>query len=357
MAVAAPPEPEQGHGRSARDLIWVAVAAIAGCVVFYLGMLLGSSADIPANTTVVGVQIGGMSKAEAVATLEVQVGPRAEAPVPISAFSTSDEVFPADSGLSFDPVATADAAAGRIYNPIGMVLRLFGSVAVDPVVIIDEPILAERLQAFADIVSRPTAEPAVYYDGMEPVLTPGEEGRQIDIPGAAEAVANAYLISPETVALPEVVQQPAVSADDAAAYVAGPATLAVSAPVTIEVDTARPQVTPETIAEATHYLVEDGALTPQIDGALVHASIAPELTDVETPGNDATFEIDAQNVPVVVPSKVGRGVSDADLSTAVSAAMLQEGDARVASAPVTVRDPALTTEDAMTLGVVEEVSS
>jgi vancomycin resistance protein YoaR len=342
---------------SARRTLLVVLGVVAGAVAFYLGMVLGSSSDVPANTTVQGVQIGGMSRAEAVATLEETLTPLSLEPVGITAFGTSEELYPADAGMSFDAIATVDAAEGRLLNPYSLVMRLFGPREVDPVVVIDDAVLADRLDAFADLIRSESVEPTVYYEGMTPVLTAAEDGRDVDIPVAVTTVASAYLTTTGPVDLPEVVLEPAVSNEEAEEFVAGPATIAVSAPVTIEVEDIRPQVLPEAIAESTHYLVEGDALAPQVDGAILHDSIAEELKPVEEPGNNATFEIDSSNVPVVVPSRVGRGVSDEVLAAAVSNAMFAEGDERVAPAPVTVRDPVLTTEDAMELGVIEEISS
>ena len=360
MTVVAPPESERDPGRgggAARASLAAAAIIIVGSVVFYLGMLLGSSSDVPANTTVLGVQIGGLSRSEAVATLDRELGPRALAPVSISAFDTTEEVFPADAGLSLDPVATVSAAEGRLYNPVSMVLRLFGSTAVDPVVTVDEAALSARLQSFADLISRPITEPTVHYEGMDPVLTPGQDGRTLDIPLATEEVADSYLLTTDPVPLPEIVTPSAVSPEEATAFVAGPATIAVSAPVTVQADAVTAQVPPEAIAEATHYIVEGEELKPQVDGTILYASVSKELNQVGTPGNDATFEIDANNVPVVVPSRVGRGVSDEVLGAAVGNVLFEEGDARVTVTPVTVRDPKLTTEQAAQLGVIEEISS
>lgn len=353
---ASPPSgPEVGPG--GRRALLVALGVVAGALAFYLGMVLGASSDIPANTTVLGVQIGGMSRAEAVATLEETITPLSLEPVGIAAFDTSEELYPADAGMSFDPIATVDAAEGRLLNPYSLVMRLFGAREIDPVVVIDDAELTDRVDAFADLIRTDTVEPTVHYEDMTPVLTAAEDGRDIDLPGAVEAIATSYLVTSGPVSLPEVILEPAVTNDEAEEFVAGPATIAVSAPVTIEVEDIAPQLPPEAIAEATHYLVEGDALAPQIDGALLHEWIAPELKPVEEPGNNATFEIDSNNVPVVVPSRVGRGVSDEVLAAAVANAMFAEGDGRVASAPVTVRDPVLTTEDAMQLGVVEEISS
>lgn len=335
----------------------VTLGVVAGALVFYLGLIMGSSSDIPANTTVLGVPIGGMSRAEAVGTLEATLTPRSQEPISVAAFDTSEEIYPADAGMSFDPIATVDAAEGRLLNPFSLVMRFFGAHQVDPVVTIDDSLLSERLNAFADLIRTDTVEPTVYYEEMTPILTPAEDGRDIDIPVAVESIASAYLTTTGPVELPEIVLEPAVTNQEAEDFVAGPATVAVSAPVTVQVDDIAPQVPAEVIAEATHYIVEGEELTPQIDGSLLHDSIADELSPVEEPGNNATFEIDANNVPVVVPSRVGRGVSDEVLAAAVGNAMFSEGDARVAPAPVTVRDPVLTTEDALKLGVVEEISS
>jgi vancomycin resistance protein YoaR len=351
-----PPESGLPGGRAAL----IALASVAGALAFYFGMIVGSTSDIPANTTVLGVQIGGMSRAEAVATLDERVTPVSRSPIPIAAFSTSEEIFPTEAGMEFDPVATVDAAEGRLLNPVALVMRLFGPRQIDPVVVIDDAVLAERIETFSELVRRDSVEPAIYYEGMDPVLTPADDGRNIDVEGAVSAVSSAYLATDapsDPVPLPEVVLPPSVSNEDAEAFRDGPATVAVSAPVTVQVEAVSPQVPAEVIAEATHYLVEEGQLTAVIDGALLHASIKDELAEVEEPGNNATFKIDANNVPVVVPSRVGRGVADDVLAAAVGEVIYEEGDARVARAQITVRDPSLTTADAERLGVIEEVSS
>ena len=98
----------QGSVMSGRRAALVAMGVVAGALVFYLGMMFGSSSDIPANTTVLGVNIGGMSRSQAVATLDERITPVSQAPVSITAFATSEEIYPAESGMSFDPVATVE---------------------------------------------------------------------------------------------------------------------------------------------------------------------------------------------------------------------------------------------------------
>ena len=68
-----------------RMLLWVG-GLLAGVAAFYGGLLVGSNSDIPANTNVLGVQIGGLSTAEATAVLERELGPVAESAIAISAY-------------------------------------------------------------------------------------------------------------------------------------------------------------------------------------------------------------------------------------------------------------------------------
>lgn len=332
-------------------------AIVAGAAAFYAGMLVGSSGDIPANTTVLGVQIGGMSQPEAVSVLTREISPLAEEPLVYQAFGSAVDVTPVEAGLSFDPVATVEAASGRLYNPLGMIQRLFGSVEVDPVVVVDESALTTSIEDFTTTIAADPVEPTMHYEDLEPVLTLGTPGRTIDVPAAMEEVADSYLVGPATIALPEVILEPSVNDDEARATQEGLGTIAVSAPVNVEVEDVTAVVEEWAIAEATHYLVEDGELRPQIDGGILHDAVARQLRPVESPGKDATFTINSSNVPVVVPSEVGRGVSDEDLAAAVGAVLGETGDARVTTAVVTVRDPKLTTEDAERLGVIEEISS
>jgi vancomycin resistance protein YoaR len=342
---------------SPRRALLVVMGSLGAALAFYLGMIVGSSSDIAANTTVLGVQIGGMSRAEAVATLDSTITPVSRQPIGVSAFSTSEEIFPAQAGMSFDPIATVDAAEGRVLNPFALVMRLFGPREIAPVVTIDDAILAEQLEQFADLIRVDTVEPSIFYEEMVPLLSRAQDGRDVDVPAAVDAVASAYLVDGLDVPLPEIILEPVVSNAQAEEFLEGPATIAVSGPVTVEVEDIAPQVAPEAIAKATVYLVEEDELAPRIDGGVLHKSIADQLSAVEEPGNNATFAIDANNYPYVVPSQVGRGVSDPDLAAAVAEAMFKDGDERVSRAVVTVRDPVLTTADAEQLGVIEEISS
>jgi vancomycin resistance protein YoaR len=361
--VSNPESPEAGQharptpgGVGGRRALLAAGAVLAGSAAFYLGMLVGTSGDIPANTTVLGVQIGGLSQAEATAVLDTELAPRADIPVTVTAYDVSMDVKPAEVGMSLDVPATVDAAAGRLYNPLAMVQRLFGPVPVDPVVVIDEATLSESLLEFASTVETEPVEPVISYEGLQPVVTPGADGQGVDLEAAVDLIADAYLTDASPVAIPEITVEPTVSQEQADEVRDGFATVAVSGPVTIKAGSVSADVTPETIARSLSFLAVDGAITHQVDGKKVYKSISEELAPIETPGNNATFQI-VNGTPVVVPSQVGEGVSDDDLAKAVDSVLGATGSDRVAIAPITVRDPSLTTEGAQELGVTELVST
>jgi vancomycin resistance protein YoaR len=361
--VSNPESPEAGNharptpgGAGGRRALLAAGAVLAGSAAFYMGMLVGTSGDIPANTTVLGVQVGGLSQSEASAVLQAELAPRADVPITVTAYDSSMDVTPPEVGMSLDIPATVDAAAGRLYNPLAMIQRLFGPVPVDPVVIIDEATLAESLGEFASTVEAEPVEPLLTYDGLQPVVTPGSDGRGIDLETSVDLIANAYLTDADPVALPEVLIAPTVSQEQAEEVANGFATVAVSAPVTIKAGSVSADVTPTAIARSLSFTAADGQILHEVDGAKVYRSIAEELAPIETPGNNATFQI-VNGSPEVVPSQVGEGVSNEDLAKAVDSVLASTGADRVAIAPITVRDPSLTTEAAQNLGVTELLST
>ncbi len=73
-------------------------------------------------------------------------------------------------------------------------------------------------------------------------------------------------------------------------------------------------------------------------------------------GRDATFKI-RRGKPKVVKSKVGTGVSDDELATAVAGVLAKPAGQRAVTVSVGVREPKLTTQEAKALGVTERLSS
>jgi vancomycin resistance protein YoaR len=336
----------------------LAIAGIAAASVatVYLGLVAATGDGLPRGAHVLGVDVGGQTEQQAVATLDAALADRTDADIDVVLDGTTVTVVPSEAGLEFDATATVEGYAGRIWNPVTLLTQFTGGPTIDPVVSVDETKLEQTVATLAAEVDSPAVEPSIVYAGLEPSLKPGSSGTVLDREAAQQAIRDAYLVSSAPVVLPLVDTVPTVG-DDVAGQSLDLARTAVSAPVTVEVDGLTAVVPAATIAKALRFKAADGALTPALDGDVLRASIADDIAAVESPGRDAGWKIVAGK-PVVVPSKVGRGVNPELLATDV-AGVLDGTDAasRTITAQIGTIDPALTTEKAQSLGVVEQLSS
>ncbi|MEJ8640307.1 hypothetical protein WKI68_00490 [Streptomyces sp. MS1.HAVA.3] len=122
----------------------IALPVAGGAVVLGLGGLYGAglafAGDIDHGTRVLGVDIGGMSRAEARRALARELGPTAAAPVAMKIGDRVEKADPAALGLSLDTAATVDRAVRTGFGPVGVIGGLFasGSRDVEPVIRMDE---------------------------------------------------------------------------------------------------------------------------------------------------------------------------------------------------------------------------
>ncbi|MFN8148874.1 MAG: VanW family protein [Candidatus Nanopelagicales bacterium] len=347
------PDPS-GRRSGPRWGLWAGVGAAAVAVV-YLGLVAGTGDGLPRGTTVAGVEVGGMSETEAVATLTKALGAQAKAPIPATVNGDAVSIAPESAGLSFDAEATVAGLSGRIWNPVTLLSQFTGGPVLDPVVDVDQARLDETVKGIAADADAPAQEPTVVVKGTSVTVTPGAKGTVVDQDAAKQAVTAAYLRSTDPVTIPVVEADPTVS-DDAAKQAADKATAAVSAPVVVTASGISATIPPASIAKALSFTAKDGALVPALDGDILRAAIATRLASVETPGRDATWNV-SSGKPVVVPSKVGRGVNPELLAAGVLGVLDKSGAERTVVAQIGAIPPKLSTEQAKALGVTEQMSS
>ncbi len=339
------------HRRRGLLIAGVAAAALAAV---YLALVAASGDGLPRGTRVLGVDVGGQSEAQAVATLRGALADRATATMDAVVAADHVSVVPRDAGLTFDAAATVAGLSGRIWNPVALLAQLSGGPTLDPVVVVDHALLAATVTALAADSDTPAVEPTVEVTGVSASLTPGRNGSTLDQEAAAAALTEAYLVSTEPVVLP-VVESPPTVPDDAAQEALDVARRAVSGPVTVRVGAVTATIPAATLGDALAFTAANGRLVPSLDGDVLRAAVAPALATVETPGRDASFAI-LGGRPVVVPAKVGRGVN-ADLLARDVLAVLTTGSTRSVEAEIGTIEPRLTTERARALGVTEQLSS
>ncbi len=338
-----------------RVLLWVGVAVLAlGAA--YAALVVASGDGMPNGATVLGVEVGGQSEAEAAATLEKQLGPQAEAGMDVVVGQQHITLVPADSGLSFDAAATVAGYGGRVWNPITLIAQFTGGPSLDPVIVVDQAKLAEAVKTVATDTDTLPVEPSITMAGTQATLTPGANGSQLDQPAAVEAISEAYLRTGQPVPLPVVETTPTVTQEKAEEALAT-AQAAVSGPVTVKVSKITAEIPVSAISRALAFTPTNGELVASLDGDILRSSIEEELAPVEKPGRDATWSVKTGK-PVIIPSKTGSGVNPEDLAVGVSAVLMETDAAkRTVSPTLGTIEPKLTTEDAEKLGVVEKLGS
>jgi len=345
-----------GSDRPARRRGVLIAGTSAGVVAaVYIALVAATGDGLPRGTHVLGVDVGGQSESQAAATLTTALGARATAPMAAVVGTDHVSVVPADAGLTFDTAATVSGLAGRIWNPITLFSQFTGGPQRAPVTAVDQAKLAETVTSLAADSDAPATEPTVVVRGATAALTPGTPGSVVDQKGAAEALAAAYLVSSDPVTLPVVTSEPTVSSDSSAQALAL-AQAAVAAPVTVEVGTVTATIPTSTIGEALTFAPQDGQLKAALDGTVLRTAIAPALAGTETPGRDASFRI-VSGKPVIVASKVGRGVNVDLLAADVLTVLGKTGADRAIDAQIGTIEPKLTTQAAKALGVTEQMST
>ncbi|MFF7179405.1 hypothetical protein [Streptomyces sp. NPDC008121] len=201
-------------GRSKLPLLAFGVVGLAG-VAYGAGLLLNHS-DVPKGTTVLGVDIGGGTREEAVNKLEAALGKRAAAPLQLSVGGKKVELAPDKAGLSLDSQETVRGAAGSDYNPVSVISTLFGGERVaEPVLPVDEEKLSVALKDVAGASGSATEGTIVFAPGKVTAVE-GKPGKGVDVARSMISVKDAYRAQvqtgrPNTVELPVTTRQPTIT--------------------------------------------------------------------------------------------------------------------------------------------------
>ncbi|MCF3120269.1 hypothetical protein IPZ68_11230 [Streptomyces arenae] len=265
------PAPKAKKKGRSKLVLLVAAVVVVGCGAYGAGLLM-NHADVPKGTTVLGVDIGGGTRDEAVKKLDAALDERVTKPLKLSVDGESVTLKPDQSGLTLDSQATVREAAGSDYNPVSVVGSLFGGErVVEPVMPVDEEKLAAALERAAG-GSGTAQEGTVEFRPGKAVPVYGKVGKGIDADAATTAVAEAYKKQVETgsagtVQLPVTTRKPAVSKAEVDKFMTRFAEPAMSANVIIK---AGPKSLPFGPAKSLPKILEaraakDGTLQPHYD--------------------------------------------------------------------------------------------
>ncbi|MFC4493545.1 hypothetical protein ACFPA8_05280 [Streptomyces ovatisporus] len=238
-------------GRSKLVLAGVGIFGLVG-IAYGAGLLL-DHADVPNGTTVLGVDIGGTSRHEAVNKLDAAFGDRTTQPFRIEANGRRAELKPSVAGLTLDTEATVRAAAGRDYNPVTVIGSLFGAERdAQPALKVDK----EKMDSALATVSKQTGDGGAPKDGAvkfikgKAVAIPGKPHKGIDPDKASIALEEAYRDRAATgdnspVRLPVSLQQPQIGKTELDRAIKEFGKPAMSGLVTVKAGDASIQFSPE----------------------------------------------------------------------------------------------------------------
>ncbi|MGW3132416.1 peptidoglycan binding domain-containing protein [Streptomyces sp. NPDC001123] len=219
--VSPPPAEAKGKGKAKAKKkrgklpLLGGVVVVAGLGVYGAGLLMNHS-DVPKGTTVLGVDIGGGTRDDAVKKLNDAFGKNTTKPLKLSVDGKTVSLQPDQAGLQFDIQSTVEAAAKSDYNPISVIGSLFGQKrVVDPAMPVDE----EKLQAALKDLggsSGSVTNGTIKFTSGKAVAVYGKPGKGIDAAASTKAVEQAYETMVETgtssaVTVPTTTVQPSVS--------------------------------------------------------------------------------------------------------------------------------------------------
>ncbi|SCD49120.1 hypothetical protein GA0115245_10721, partial [Streptomyces sp. di188] len=238
---SGPAEAPKKKGRSKLVLLATGVVLVAG-VTYGAGLLMNRS-DVPKGTTVLGIEIGGGTRDEAVKKLDGALDGRLNKPLKLSVDGKTFELQPDNAGLQVDVDATVGKAATSDYNPVNVIGSLFGqSRVVEPEIPVDHEKLQAALESAAGGAGT-VKEGSITFESGKAVPVYPQAGKGVDVAKAADVVAAAYRTQVETgtaaaVNVPTTTQQPKVTRAEVDRMMKEFAEPAMSDRVTVQTDPA-----------------------------------------------------------------------------------------------------------------------
>lgn len=356
----APRREGPGFGAAFLILFVLVLFAALGYTVAYL------LADdrVPRGTTVSGVDVGGLSPADAAATLRRDLGARTAQPLTVQIGLRTRTLRTVQTGVSIDYDATvAQAGAFASWQPGRLWDYWTGGSAVTPVVETDQTVLDRTVRSLAAAYDRPAVNGRVSFDADGGIVTDEPRtGLGLDRVAAGRALSAAAVSATRTVRLPLLRVQPQIGPDDVQAALNDFANAAASAPVTLQLGRTPVRMTPRqylptvTLAPSP---VATGGLVPRLDSTalarLVHRRYAAADPRAGRPVDAAVRLVGG--VPQVLAARPGASFDTAAIVRAFLAAVVRPSGERTETVTATPIPASFTTAAARALGVTEAVST
>jgi len=357
----SPRDRTRRRARSTPVALLVVAGAAASMAVLVGFAFAGSSSELASGTHVAGVDVGGMTKREAVTTLDALYEQRSADSVEFSSGEDTYSLAPTQLGVQPDwsSAVAAAARAGDGFGPLRgfrrIRARVFGAEVL-PKIAVSNAALEYALDQISKDANRDARSAALVRRGLRFRVAAEQSGRRLEREAAAEVIVRALgqlERTPGATVLPVKVMAPPVTA----AMLAGAAErarIAVSAPITLKVAQRRFRVPPRRIATLLG-LPGGGATKLTIGGAAAAAYFGNLSDNIGRPARDAGFAVYGDAVQVV-PARDGLELNVPRAARAILRAATRPAN-RVATLTVVRAVPERTTADALAMGIDTRMSS
>ncbi|MGX7669246.1 VanW family protein [Plantactinospora sp. DSM 117369] len=349
--------PEQPAPRRRLRRILLAGGVAAAVLVATGGATAGYAyaGEVPRGTSVLGVDLGGKSRAEAAQALRADLASRASTfstPVQVRIGDQTGEVSPATVGLAVDVEATVAAAAAHRPGPFSL---LFGSRSAEPVVTVDAEKLDAELRKIVGRTGQQMRLPAITFSGTTPRPVYPKPSKGLRAEESAKALREGWLRG-QPVQVPLVETHPATTTEEVDKLVTELARPAVAGPVTVTTDRGNFTIAPAAIAKSLVLTADKtGKIAPRVDEKKLRTALSGQLDKVEVKPKDATMSIQG-NKPKIVAGSGGSQVDAAALARDLLA-VLPKTDGRTVRAQLKPVEPKVSTADLTKMGIKERVST
>ena len=332
------------------------VAVVGGAVLGFV--FAGSPSRIAAGVSIDGVNVGGLTAAEAKAKLEARSAAFAEVPVTFTAGGHHWRLRPVSLGVETDWNAAVKLALDqgdglapiRGFRRLGV--RVFGADVSPPTRVLEKA-LAYEVGRIGKVVDHPHRDAALVLRRLRPIVLPAQAGRVLDREAACDVIVHSLAgFQRGHVALPVRTDNPKVRAADLAP-VATRVRTALARPVRMKLGVASWWLPKRQLA-AMLALPHDGTRALRVGGPGATRYFARLGRGIDQPARDATFRPLQSGRVVVVPARNGRVVHELATGRNILAAALAPGD-RTARVVVTHVRPHRTTAQARALGITARI--
>lgn len=338
-------DPDPGQARRKRVAVATIIGALTLLIVGYVGAAAWASGRVPTDTTVGGVQVGGLKPAAARSALAKGVEQRSKAPVAVTAGGKTATFTPAEAGLAVDLDESIADLTGFSLNPVNVIGRLTGGVSRSLSTTVDEEKLKAAVTRAATELAVAPKEGSIAVTGGKVAVVQPVKGQDVEVDPTVELISSAWPRSAPFV-VPVKDKTPKVTVEELERVRTEFADEAMSGPIGIKAGDKTFELPAAALAPAITFPADgEGRITPTFDDKLIVATVtaAAKKAGATVAAKDARVTF-TNGQPAVVPSQTGVALDPAKIVEPVTAALT--APERAAILAVTVSQPAFTTEKA-----------